>query len=513
MELPVNKLKKRIEAAKNEQIKFKDLYQSAYEMAIPQRDTFYTQTKGDDKATKIYDSTGISAVNSFVNRIQSAIFPPFQKWATLTSGAVVDEEEKADRNRLLQNITDIIFAYLHASNFNIAIGEMLYDLSVGTGAMLIQPTNDISAPIKFTSVVIEELAIDEGVEGRVEGIFRTHCIAARGVQETWADAQLTSELKRLITDSPEKEVEFTEATYFSPKNKKWYYDVLYKDDKILSRQLNRNPWLIVRWNKTPNESYGRGPLIQALADIKMLNKGKELAIRSAQLNIFGVYTATDGGVINPSSLKIQPNAIIPVKSNGGPSGPSLMPLPITGNFNAQNFMFEELKMQINKLMLNNQLPPDAGPVRSATEIMERIKQVQTDIGSAFGRIVFEFIQPLLQNVIIILEDLGIIQLPEKLTIDNLLITTQVLSPIALSQNIADVDNMVQVDQILKSIDPSGQTSNMILDTEKLAKVISNKMGIDADVLRSQEEIDQMKTALQEQMAMQNQMNQEIPTNQ
>ena len=100
----------------------------------------------------------------------------------------------------------------------------------------------------------------------------------------------------MIKESPEKEVEFNEVTYFDEKDKVWRYEVVYnKESRIVEREFESNPWVIVRWSKIAGEVFGRGPLLQALPDLKMLNKGKELAIRSAQLNIFGVYTVADDG--------------------------------------------------------------------------------------------------------------------------------------------------------------------------------------------------------------------------
>ena len=224
----------------------------------------------------------------------------------------------------------------------------------------------------------------------------------------------------------------------------------------------------------------------------MLNKGKELAIRSAQLNIFGAYTVVDDGITNPNTIKIQPNAMIPVARNAGPNGPSIQPLARTGDLNAQNFMFEELKQQINHLLLNDRLPPDAGPVRSATEIVERMKQLQVDTGAAFGRLIFEFVQPLLQNIIVILENKNIITFGGGIKIDNIAVTTQILSPIARSEAIEEVNSIVQADQILKGIDPSGQLTQMTLNTELLGNIIAVKLGVPASSIRSEEEREGLK---------------------
>lgn len=493
MRLSVDKLNKRIEKAEGIQQQYKTLFESAYELALPQRNLWSKYSQGENKMEKVYSSAGISAVNGFVNRMVSSLTPAFTKWAELKAGPAISESNKQEVNRILEVVTDITFSILNSSNFATAVGEMYYDLAVGTGAMLILETQEDDKPIDFISVPTSELAFDEGKNGFISGIFRKHSVPASGIFQAWPDIKPSSELLDIIKDDPSKEVEFKEVTYFDQKKKVWYYEVLYnKKDKVVERELKRNPWVIVRWSKITGEVFGRGPLLQALPDLKELNKGKELNLRSAMLSTFGVYTVADDGVTNINTVRIQPNAMIPVARNAGPNGPSIAPLQTTGNLNAQQFMFDELKLSINKMLLNNNLPPDAGPVRSATEIVERMKELQVDVGAAFGRLIFEFVQPLLQNVITILENKGIIALGGGIKIDNIAVTTQILSPLAKTDAIEEVNNIVQADQVLKGIDPSGQLTQLTLDTEVLGNLIVDKLGVSPSAIRSKEEREGLK---------------------
>jgi hypothetical protein len=491
--LSLNKLNKRIDAAESVQSQYKTLFESAYELALPQRNLWTTYSQGSNKMEKVYSSAGIAALNGFVNRMQSSLTPPFTTWAELKAGPQIDKSVKVDVDRILADETETIFSNLNSSNFPVAVGEMYYDLAVGTGAMLILEGDD-ETPLDFTSVPTSELALDEGKNGKINGIFRKHSVVGRGVFETWKDVKPTKELLDQIKDSPEKEITFKEVTYLDEKEGIWRYEIIFnKESRIVERVYEVNPWVIVRWSKIAGEVFGRGPLLQALPDLKELNKAKELNLRSTQLNIFGAYTVADDGVTNVNTIKIQPNAMIPVARNAGPNGPSIAALPKTGDFNAQNFMFDDLKMQINKLLLNDSLPPDAGPVRSATEIVERMKQLQVDTGAAFGRLIFEFVQPLLQRVIHILEKKGLIKSVQGgIKIDNKHVTTQILSPIAKTEAVEEVNGIVQADQILKSIDPTGQLTQMTLNTEDLGTLIAEKLGVPPSAIRSIEEKDALK---------------------
>lgn len=490
--LSVGKLRKRIEVAEGIKMQYKSLFEGAYELALPQRNLFTMRSQGEAKMERVFDSAGIAGVNGFVNRIMTSLTPPFARWAELKAGPSIADANKDQANKILELITDVVFSAINSSNFTIAAGEMYYDLAVGTGAMLILEGDD-EQPLKFQSVPTSELALDEGENGFISGIFRKHKVPARGVLQTWPDAKLVSELADIMQDSPEKDLEFDEVTYYDAEKKTWQYEILYqRKERIVEREYGVNPWVIVRWSKVAGEVFGRGPLLQALPDLKMLNKARELSIRSAQLNIFGVYTVRDDGVVNPDTIKIAPNAMIPVQSNGGSEGPSIAPLPRTGDLNAQNFMFEELNQKINRMLLNDKLPPASGPVRSATEIVERVQELQVDTGAAFGRLNLEFVQKLLQRVIDILERKNILTFGGGIKIDNVNVTTQILSPLARAQSIEDVNALVNTDQILKGIDPSGQLSQLTLKVDDIGSWIADKLGVSPSLIRTMDEKETLK---------------------
>ena len=152
-ELNITHLKKRINAAKGVQMQYKALFEGAYELALPQRNLYNRRSQGEIKMDKVFDSAGIMAVNGFVNRMQSALTPPFTKWAELKAGPAIPPERKQEVNKILELVTDILFSTLNSSNFSVAVGEMYYDLAVGTGAMLVLE-GDEQMPIKFITCLL-----------------------------------------------------------------------------------------------------------------------------------------------------------------------------------------------------------------------------------------------------------------------------------------------------------------------------------------------------------------------
>jgi hypothetical protein len=212
-----------------------------------------------------------------------------------------------------------------------------------------------------------------------------------------------------------------------------------------------------------------------------------LVLKNASLAIAGVYTAADDGVLNPNTVQIAPGVIIPVARNGGPQGESLKPLPRSGDFNVSQIIMNDLRMNIKSILLDESLPPDNMSARSATEVMERMKQLSQNLGSAFGRLINETMVPLVGKILQVMDERGLIDLP--LRVNGLEIKVTPVSPLAMSQNMEEVQNIMQYAQIVQQSGPEGQ---FMLKQDALLDLIADKMAIPQSVRNSAEERDMMK---------------------
>jgi hypothetical protein len=480
---------KRHELALRKKDDFRDLYEDAYEFALPQRNLYdgYWEGKvgGAKKMNRVFDSTAINSTQRFANRIQSGIFPPQRKWCRLEPGPDIPDERRAEAQAALDVYTEKLFAALKQSNFDIAMGEFLLDLSVGTAVMMVQPGDDVQ-PINFIPVPQYLVAFEEGANGNVDNVYRRMRIKAEAVQRQWPDAKIeeTSALGRMIRDKPTEDVELIEATVMDPKRGDYGYYVIDKKgkDEIVYRRMKVSPWVVSRYMKVAGEIYGRGPLITALPDIKTLNKTLELLLKNASLAIAGVYTAADDGVLNPATVKIVPGAIIPVARNGGPQGESLRALPRAGDFNVSQIIINDLRQNIKRILLDESLPPDNMSARSATEVVERMKELAQNLGSAFGRLINETMVPLVSKVLQVMDDRGIIELP--LRVNGLEVRVSAVAPLAMAQNMEEVNNMLQYAQIAQGSGPEGQMS---IKVGEMLDLIAEKLGVPQKIRPTPEE--------------------------
>ena len=477
MRLKAEDVLKRHEKALIKKEDFRNLYEEAYEFALPQRNLYdghYDgKVGGTKKMNRVFDSTAINSTQRFANRMQSGIFPPQRKWCRLEPGTDIPVDRKMEAQAALDVYSDKMFSALKQSNFDIAIGEFLLDLCVGTAVMMVQPGDDVN-PINFIPVPQYLVAFEEGADGQVDNVYRRIRMKGEAVQRQWSDAKIPSSLQKKIDDKPTDDVELIEATIYDAQRGDYCYHVIHKESKteIVYRRMEISPWIVSRYAKVAGEIYGRGPLITALPDVKTLNKTLELVLKNASLSIAGVYTAADDGVLNPNTVKIMPGAIIPVARNGGPQGESLRPLPRAGDFNVSQIVMNDLRMNIKRILLDESLPPDNMSARSATEVAERMKELAQNLGSAFGRLINETMVPLVTKILDVMNERGLIDLPLK--VNGLEIRIAPVAPLAMSQAMEEVDKVLQYAQIVQAAGPEAAST---LKVDEMMDFIAEQLGI------------------------------------
>tara|TARA_R100000231_G_scaffold25866_2_gene23454 strand:- start:1861 stop:3408 length:1548 start_codon:yes stop_codon:yes gene_type:complete len=496
--LSVRQIIKRHELAQRRKDNWRQIYEDCYEFALPQRnlyDGYYEGggSPGQNKMARVFDSTAINATQRFANRIQAGLFPPYGSWCRLEPGPDIPADREVEAQAILDAYSEKMFSVLRQSNFDLAMGEFLLDLSVGTAVMLIQPGDELT-PIRFTAVPQYLVCIEEGANGKVDNVYRRMRLKAEALTQHWTDAELNDRLQRIVDEKPTEEVELVEATIYDAESGEYCYHVLWPEGEyeLLKRYMKSSPWIVARYTKVAGEVYGRGPLVTAIPDIKTLNKTLELLLKNASLSIAGVYTAADDGVLNPQTIRIAPGSVIPVARNGGPQGESLRMLPRSGDFNVSQIVINDLRMNIKKIMLDDTLPPDNMSARSATEVAERMKELAQNLGSAFGRLITETMVPMVARILYVMDERGLIEMPLK--VNGLEVKVSPVSPIAQAQNLGDIEKIMNWVQLSAGLGPEGQMS---VRTGSISDYVADKLGIPAELRTTDAERQQMMEQAQQ----------------
>lgn len=474
----IEDLIKRSKSAENTFNLWRTIHQEAMDYSTPQRETFTTNAKGQTKGRFVYDSTAVEGAEQFASRIQGSLLPSWQQWADLVAGEDVPKEEEQAVNTALSEATKKIFTNLNHSNFDTEITPALKDLSIGTGAILIEEeVFGANSAFKFTNIPLAELHLEPS-----GGVWRKQCIAVGKIPKTWPDAKLPKELTEAIEKDPNKEVDILNGMIENKESGQFDQVVLFKKDVLMSQSFDTKRLIVFRWSVTPGETYGRGPAINKLPDIRTANKIVELILGNAALQMTGVYTGRDDGMFNPHTVRIQPGGIIPVGSNDN-ANPSLRALTPSGNLGIADGLLEMMQNNIRKAFFSDPLGEVTDPVRSATENIIRNQEFLKKSGASIGRLKSELIEPLIAAMVAILKDLG--QFP-KIAINGKEATIKQISPLAQSENVEKFQNTQLWFSTLAQFLPQEVIAAKV-KVENLPAEFSKQLGVDPALIRSDQE--------------------------
>jgi hypothetical protein len=491
-------LLKRAEKARGEQSRWIGLWDMAYRYSFPQKDIL-SQTPGARRGIQVYDSTASDSAIRLANRLCTDMFPPFQEWADLDAGEDVPHLLKDQVTKQLQGYQRKMFELFHNSNFQDAINEYAQELMVGTGALAFLKGN-VQQPFKFFCTQITNVAIDEGPFGMVDGKFVTLKGPYRALKAMYAAEELAGLVKfpdefNTKATSPETqdtETELIDCVYTDWKSMEVCHDTLWKEGKasiwVTPEVEATSPWIVSRWAKNANERYGRGPAIATLPTILTANKVVEYTLKGAAYRIAPISTVANDGT-NPATWRLEPGSFLPVERNDGhPNGPSVGKLDFGGDPQLADLVLQDLRAIIKRGFHDQSLPPDTGPVRSAYEIAQRMKELSSDLGGVFGRLHRELVNPLVLRALNLMSTMKLIEFP--LVINGTTVKVIPKSPLAKLQNLSKVEAVVQWMEICNALGP--EVAMLGIKVEDVPSWVGDQLGVPKELQRDQQERDKMQ---------------------
>lgn len=353
----------------------------------------YTMPISDADIATLFDSTAADAVDNLAASLYSLITPPESLWMTLVP--------ESDESPNAEIATAALRANLNDSNFYTTIHQCYMDLVVCGTACLFMAENPIgaSSAFSFTAIPMSDIAI------LPNAVFHTTSMRACDVAKRFPTWTPPANIRDRMTQDPEMPLKLVQSlvgTDFVA-----WLDVEGDIDNniVSSGTFETNPYIIFRWALASGELYGRSPVMRALPDIKTVNKVVELVLKNATIAVSGIWQADDDGVINLGNINLTPGAIIPKAV--GSSG--LTPLSSGADFDVSQLVLKDLRERIRHALLADRLGLLSDKEMTATEIMARNADMMRILGATYGRLLHEFIRPLVDRGLQILSRRGIIE--------------------------------------------------------------------------------------------------------
>jgi hypothetical protein len=502
-EKTVEQMLQSYEKAQAVRLNFEDLYDEIYEYCLPQRQGFKNYSVGERKDDKIFDETAVVGIQEFASRLQSGLTPNFARWADFVTGQEVPEEEKDDVNNALDGVTDYVFEILQTSNFAQEIHECFIDLALGTAVICVMEGDAVN-PIRFQSIPLPHVVLDTGPDGKVDHVYRERMLKNEDIPVAYPNGILTPQMAERISRSPEVKTKILEVScrlYDDPNEEKYGYYVIDINEKAMIMSevytgVGSNPFIAFRWSKASGEVYGRGPALNALSAIKTCNLTIEMILENAQMAISGIYQIDDDGIINVDTINLVPGTVIPK----APNSQGLQPIRAAGSFDVANLILNDMRNNIKRALYNDMLGDPNKTPASATEVAERMADLSRKIGSAFGRLQSEMVQPLLQRVVYILQKQGRIEMP---TVNGREVKIRSVSPLAQAQSNQDI---VSLNRFLQTVAGSfgPEILNILISSEETALYLAKKFGVPDNLIRDADERQQLVQMAQQMQQQQQQ---------
>jgi head-to-tail connecting protein len=504
-------LRKRYNSAKYTADLWIPIQQACYFYAIPFRNRYYLPGKefqGTIQNTRVYDTTAVEAVTTFVSKIHDTMTPPQVQWGFLAiDEALVRKTKDSESIMILQDAQMVLddymrqlFTYIHASNFDVTINECYYDLAVGTSALVINQIDD-QTPFSCTSIPSDKLAIEEAANGNIESWFRTwQNLKINELHTRWPHIILSPNLMAMIAGDPDAVIRnvYEGVAYFSNQPMKYLYAVWADNDLLYWQWLESNPGIVWRWKKCNNETWGRGPVMEALPSIISLNEMARIELASANINTFRPYMGFSDAVFNPHTFKIEPFSIIPIAPIGSNGQVPLIPLPNSANPEFAQMTVADLRMQIKQLLFAEQ-PQDSKGIQPQTAYELAMKQstLAEKIGPIFSRSIQEFMWPVIKRFAFILNSMGLLPYPD---VGGIPISFKYKSPLELSKGRADVERFVQYVQTMQGL-MGPEATHLYINPETTPYMLAKMLQIDERFLNKPEDVKKVMQAQQNKQSL------------
>lgn len=470
--------------------------QECYDYAMPNRKGFGSQTQGGKNTDDILDSTAVHALTDFTSRIKSGVIPDGAAWVELQPGAdFMGADDEADVREALENIQADVFESLQDSNFSSESDEAISEMAIGTGFLYVED-GGLDADFKFTAVPSTELYINRGPFGRIDEIFRDLSVRAEDIMIRWPDATVSANLQQKIKEEPRRPLKFIESTCrdYSVKGAVTYHhEIIWQAESHMLWQKTltgegSSPWIPFRWATGAGESWGRGPLMAALPDVRTVNLTLELILENAEKSIAGMWQ-TDDDTINPDTIDFVPGTIIPK----APGSSGLEPLEAPGRLEFAQLVLSDMRDNIKRGLFSDPFTKEGKTPISGTQAAGEIAELNRRISSPFGRMVNELQKPLVKRLIFIRRAAGKIQIPR---LDGRFMKIRPVSPLAKA---AEMEQVLAIDRFLEQVGIrfGPQMVNFVVDSEETVRLLAKLHGVPAKVVRNNSQLRELASRISE----------------
>ena len=511
----------RFESLRNGRRTWEDHWQEIADHLIPRKATITTiRTPGTKAHTKRFASVPMHAHEVLAANLQGTLTSRSFRWFDLQI-ANDDELNKVPAIRQwLQESSKRMWNALNAANFHSAVHEFYIDLTgFGTAAMTCEPKQGPKKynGLQFVTHPIEGYVFEEDDWGRANACCHIYSWTTRQIRKRFPDWVFPEKIERAYNNNPHERFPFLhwvlprgdrDPEKVDTKNMEYascWVDIT-SAEIIEESGYNEMPSMVTRWSRNSGEIYGRGPGNTALPDIKVLNKSTELELNAWAKFIDPPFFVLDDGVIGKVDLRPGKGTIIRDRD-------ALWFYEFRGRADIGRIKFDELRNGIRQTFFADQLELPRSDRMTAEEIRTRVELMQRVLGPTLGRIETEFLNPLIDRVFGIMDRGGALPEPPEELIEafgnKASIDVRYSGPLARSERMSEVFSVQRLYESLAQAAQIDPTVYDIINHEEAARFMASSQDIPEAILRSPDEMEEMRAQRAEAQQVQTQQQQGV----
>jgi len=402
----------RLEAMKSRRANWESSWDSVYRHCLPRNEgVASTRADGDRRGVTLVDTTGVNACELLAGALHGMLTNSASKWFDLTADGIGDDVADEEARDWLYLARDEMLDEFAARNLLQALHGAFLDLSsIGTAAMFV---GDSGGRPWFSARSIGEIHIDEDRYGRVDTVYRRFERTARQALQQWPEG-LPEKVVKDANDPKRCDTRhwFVHAVYprreredgrSDGRNKRFASCYVHEDTRRLVDEggFDEMPYLVPRWAKAAGEVYGRGPGMNALADMKMLQAMQTTHLKAAQKAADPPLMMPDDGFLGP--IRTAPGSINYYRAGAMGETDRIEALPTPAKFEVTWGAIEATQEQIRRAFYVDQLQlPPKTPQMTATEVQQRAEDKLRLMGPMVARLQSELLDPLIQRTFAIM---------------------------------------------------------------------------------------------------------------
>ncbi len=392
--IDVVKILRRYDEAVSRRTKYNSIMQEAGFYAWPEAQDMVRnaqQTEALLRTSEVYDSTALMGAYRMTSGIFSYLMPVGVMWFEFVA-QLHDLNEDPTMQQWLSTARALTHKEIWRSNFQ---REMFIT---------------IRSMIVFKSHHIGFMFFDDNNKGEIDTVYRQIFYTARQAAQEFGRENLDKDIiKALEKGKSDEKFEFVHIVApnsdfdsskigANVKRVKSVYIYIKKKSIVKEGGFDEMPYLVARFSRAPQEIMGRGPVIEYLPEIKMLNRMKRTFIEAAEKAANPPLIVEDDGVVGQPVTS--PNGMIYVRS--GAEFPKALDTGTNVNLNAE--IIAQQRNVVKEGLFNDLFQALADHRNmTATETVGRIEESIVMIAPAITALQKEIFSPLITRVLNLLK--------------------------------------------------------------------------------------------------------------